>query len=79
MTDQNTISRESDLSGQEYQWGFVTDVETDLAPKGLNEDIVRLISQKKDEPDWLLKWRINAFRHWCHLNESQGEPDWAMI
>ena len=53
MTTQKTISRETDLSGQEYQWGFVTDVETELAPKGLNEDIVRLISEKKGEPEWL--------------------------
>ena len=79
MTNQNTISRESDLSGQEYQWGFVTDVETDLAPKGLSEDIVRLISSKKDEPAWLLEWRLKAYRHWVQLSESEGEPDWAMI
>ncbi len=79
MTTQKTISRETDLSGQEYQWGFVTDVETELAPKGLNEDIVRLISEKKGEPEWLLEWRLKAFKHWESLNESEGEPGWAMI
>lgn len=79
MTTQKTISRETDLSGQEYQWGFVTDVETELAPKGLNEDIVRLISEKKGEPEWLLEWRLKAFKYWESLNESAGEPDWAMI
>ena len=79
MTTQKTISRETDLSGQEYRWGFVTDVETELAPKGLNEDIVRLISEKKGEPEWLLEWRLKAFKYWESLNESEGEPDWAMI
>jgi len=79
LTTQKTISRETDLSGQEYQWGFVTDVETELAPKGLNEDIVRLISEKKGEPEWLLEWRLKAFKYWESLNESEGEPDWAMI
>ena len=75
MTTQKTISRETDLSGQEYRWGFVTDVETELAPKGLNEDIVRLISEKKGEPEWLLEWRLKAFKYWESLNESEGEPD----
>jgi len=79
LANQKTISRDSDLSGQEYQWGFVTDVETDLAPKGLNEDIVRLISSKKDEPAWLLEWRLKAYHHWVQLSDSEGEPDWAMI
>jgi len=79
LTTQKTISRETDLSGQEYRWGFVTDVETELAPKGLNEDIVRLISEKKGEPEWLLEWRLKAFKYWESLNESEGEPDWAMI
>ena len=79
MTNQNTISRESDLSGGEYKWGFVTDIETDLAPKGLNEDIVRLISAKKEEPAWLLDWRLRAYKHWSELEQGQGEPQWAMI
>ena len=79
MTNQNTISRESDLSGGEYKWGFVTDVETDLAPKGLSEDIVRLISAKKEEPEWLLEWRLKAYRHWVELEKAEAEPTWAMI
>ncbi|MBA31559.1 MAG: Fe-S cluster assembly protein SufB [Chloroflexi bacterium] len=79
MTNKNTISRNSDLSGDEYQWGFTTDVETELAPKGLNTDIVKLISSKKDEPAWLLDWRIKAYENWEKLNKSEGEPDWAMI
>ena len=79
MTSQNTISRTSDLSGQEYQYGFVTDIETDLAPKGLNEDIVRLISSKKREPEWMLEWRLKAYRYWVELNESESEPEWANV
>tara|TARA_Y100000748_G_C15486620_1_gene484968 strand:- start:153 stop:1616 length:1464 start_codon:yes stop_codon:yes gene_type:complete len=79
LTNKNTISRNSDLSGDEYQWGFTTDVETELAPKGLNTDIVKLISSKKDEPAWLLDWRIKAYENWEKLNKSEGEPDWAMI
>ncbi len=79
MATQNTISRKSDMSGQEYQWGFVTDIETDLAPRGLNEDIVRLISSKKGEPEWMLEWRLKAYRHWVKLNEAEGEPEWANV
>ena len=79
MTNQNTISRESDLSGGEYKWGFVTDVETDLAPKGLSEDIVRLISAKKEEPEWLLDYRLKAYAHWVELEKNDAEPTWAMI
>ena len=63
------------MSGQEYQWGFVTDIETDLAPKGLNEDIVRLISSKKGEPEWMLEWRLKAFRHW----EKLECPTWPHV
>ncbi len=79
MTNKNTISRNSDLSGDDYQWGFTTDVETELAPKGLNPDIVKLISKKKEEPKWLLDWRMKAYKNWEKLNKSEGEPDWAMI
>ncbi len=50
------------LATREYKYGFVTDVEQDAAPRGLNEDIVRLISAKKDEPAWLLEWRLKAYR-----------------
>ena len=79
MTNKKTISRTSDLSNDEYQWGFTTEVDTELAPKGLNADIVRLISSKKQEPKWLLDWRMHAYENWTKINKSEGEPDWAMI
>ena len=52
------------LTSKEYKYGFVTDIESDIAPPGLNDDIVRLISSKKEEPAWLLEWRLKAFHHW---------------
>ena len=51
------------LATQEYKYGFVTDVEAETIPKGLNEDVIRLISEKKKEPEWLLEWRLKAYRH----------------
>lgn len=60
---------------REYQYGFVTDVETDSAPPGLNEDIVRLISRKKNEPEFMLEWRLKAFRHWLTMEE----PAWPQV
>ena len=71
------ISRTSTDISKDYKWGFVTDIEADLAPKGLNEDIVRLISKKKNEPEWLLEWRLKAYRHW--LNQEDKEPKWAKL
>src|SRR6187549_3525295 len=59
----------------EYKWGFVSDFESDNAPKGLSEDIVRFISKKKDEPEWLLEWRLKAFRHWLTMTE----PKWPNV
>jgi Fe-S cluster assembly protein SufB len=64
-----------ELAKQEYKYGFVTDVETDSIPVGLNEDVVRLISSKKDEPEWLLEWRLNAFRVWLKMSE----PEWHNV
>ena len=61
--------------GEQYKYGFVTDIDVDLAPKGLNEDIVRLISDKKGEPEWLLEWRLKAYRHWLTMEE----PDWQKV
>ena len=58
-----------------YKWGFSTDIEMDMAPKGLNEDIIRLISARKNEPEWLLKWRLKAYAAWLKMEE----PDWAMV
>src|SRR2546427_6041078 len=60
---------------QEYKYGFYTDVEVDAAPPGLNEDIIRLISRKKNEPDWLTEWRLKAYRHWLTLKE----PTWPKV
>ena len=58
-----------------YKYGFVTDIESDKAPKGLNEDIIRFISSKKDEPEWMLEWRLKAFAVWQKMNT----PDWAKL
>ncbi|MCT6856058.1 MAG: Fe-S cluster assembly protein SufB, partial [Bombella apis] len=63
------------LAKSNYEWGFETDVEMDLAPKGLNEDIVRLISARKKEPQWMLEWRLKAFRSW----QEMSEPNWAKV
>jgi Fe-S cluster assembly protein SufB len=63
------------LVQQEYKYGFVTDVETESAPPGLNENIIRLISHKKKEPEWLLEWRLKAFRHW----QTMPEPTWQFV
>ena len=73
MSDENKIVE--DLTQSEYKWGFVTDIEADEAPKGLNEDIIRFISKKKDEPDWMTEWRLKAFKHWQTLQE----PKWPNV
>jgi Fe-S cluster assembly protein SufB len=59
----------------EYKYGFVTDIETDVVPKGLNEDVIRLISKKKNEPEWMLNWRLKAFRQW----QKMEEPKWPNV
>jgi Fe-S cluster assembly protein SufB len=64
-----------ELANQEYRYGFTTDLDTDLAPKGLNEEIIRLISSKKNEPEWLLEWRLRAYQHWLTL----PEPAWQQV
>ncbi len=61
--------------GEKYKYGWETDIEMDYAPKGLTEDIVRLISQKNDEPEWMTEWRLEAYRRWLKMEE----PDWALI
>ncbi len=63
------------LARSEYKYGFVTDLETDTVPRGLSEDVVRLISAKKNEPDWLLEWRLRAYRLWL----TRPEPSWANV
>lgn len=63
------------LVKQEYKYGFYTDVEVDAAPPGLNEDIIRLISRKKNEPEWMMEWRLKAYRHWLTMEE----PAWPKV
>src|SRR5579871_6225102 len=64
-----------EFAKQEYKYGFVTDIETETIPKGLSEDTVRLISAKKSEPEWLLEWRLKAYRHWLTMTE----PEWQNV
>ena len=70
---QQTVDHVENL--EKYKHGFVTEIEQDFAPKGLNEDIVRFISAKKDEPEWMLEWRLDAFRRW----QAMDEPQWAKV
>ena len=56
-----------ELAEQKYKYGFVTDIDADTAPKGLNEDIIRFISANKTEPEWLLEWRLKAYRFWLTM------------
>lgn len=72
---EDKISALDAVSGDAYKYGFVTDIEAETAPKGLNEDIIRFISAKKGEPDWLLDFRLKAYRHWIGLTE----PRWAKV
>jgi len=65
----------TDSINQEYKYGFVTDIEQEKIPPGLNEDVVKLISKKKNEPEWLCEWRLKAYRHWLKM----VEPDWAKV
>lgn len=71
-TETNTIEN---LANREYKYGFVTDIEADTAPRGLNEDIIRFISAKKQEPEFMLEWRLKAYRHWLTMEE----PVWANV
>ena len=73
MTAVSTDVRE--LASQEYQYGFTTEIDTEFIPRGLSEDVIRLISAKKNEPDWLLDWRLQAYRHWLTLEE----PNWQNV
>ena len=72
----NTVE---DLALREYKYGFVTDIESDTVPPGLNEEIIRFISAKKNEPEFMLEWRLKAYRYWAKLEKSQAEPKWAMV
>ncbi|MBI4231313.1 MAG: Fe-S cluster assembly protein SufB, partial [Planctomycetes bacterium] len=64
-----------ELADREYRYGFVTPIEEDSIPKGLDEGVVRFISQKKGEPSWLLEWRLKAYRHW----RTMKEPVWSNV
>jgi Fe-S cluster assembly protein SufB len=68
-----------ELANREYKWGFVTDVEEERIAKGLNEDVIRLISEKKGEPEFMLQWRLKAYRHWASLERAEAEPKWANV
>ena len=72
---QETIDQVRLIDVDQYKYGFVTDIESDRAPQGLNEDIVRFISAKKNEPEWLLEWRLDAYRRWLTMRE----PTWAKV
>ena len=61
---QETIDAVAEIDVDKYKYGFTTEIESDKAPKGLNEDVIRFISAKKDEPEWMLKWRLEAFERW---------------
>src|SRR5665213_4133902 len=76
MTTANTIQ---DLANREYKWGFVTVVDEDRIPKGLSEDTIRLISAKKNEPEFMLEWRLKAYRHWATLERTEAEPTCANV
>ena len=75
MSESNDEKILAEVTGSEYKYGFTTDIESENAPKGLNEDIIRFISSKKEEPDWLLEWRLDAFKKW----QQMEEPDWANV
>jgi Fe-S cluster assembly protein SufB len=72
---QETIDQVREIDVDQYKYGFETEIETDKAPKGLNEDIIRFISEKKQEPDWMLQWRLEAYRRWLTMEE----PTWARV
>ena len=72
---EETVARVREIDVDQYKYGFFTDIESVKAPKGLNEDIVRFISAKKDEPEWLLEWRLEAYRRWLTMTE----PTWSSV
>ncbi len=72
---QETVEQVKGLAVEQYKYGFFTDIESEKAPKGLNEDIVKFISAKKGEPEWMLEWRLDAYRRWRNLDE----PSWAKV
>ena len=75
MSKESSTTTLEDYTRSDYKYGFTSNIDTELIPKGLNEDIVRLISSKKEEPQWLLDWRLKAFNHW----EKMTEPKWPNV
>src|SRR5215813_8719408 len=75
----STVDHIQDLTKQEYKWGFVTAVEEDRLPNGLSEDIIRAIASKKDEPEFMLEWRLKSYRYWAEQEQKQAEPKWANV
>ena len=69
----------AEFTDGDYKYGFVTDIEAETAPKGLNEDTVRFISAKKNEPEWLLAFRLKALKRFFEMLEKAEEPSWAMV
>lgn len=72
---QETIDAVKEIDVDKYKYGFATDIESEMAPKGLNEDVIRFISAKKEEPEWMLDWRLEAYRRWLTMDE----PEWARV
>ena len=75
-TSTNTVQ---ELANREYKYGFVTEIDADRAHRGLSEDVVRLISAKKNDPDWMSEWRLKAYRYWLTLEKADRQPNWANI
>jgi Fe-S cluster assembly protein SufB len=75
----STVDQIQDLTKQEYKWGFVTAVEEDRLPNGLNEEIIRAIAAKKGEPEFMLEWRLKSYRYWASQEQKQAEPKWANV
>ena len=75
-TDMNVVH---EIAAKDYEWGFVTEIEEDRIPKGLSEDVIRLISAKKQEPEFMLDWRLNAYRYWVSQEKADAEPKWANV
>src|SRR6201991_5079540 len=75
MADLDTIERVREIDVDKYKYGFETAIETEKAPKGLSEDVIRFISAKKSEPQWMLDWRLDAYRRW----QTMREPTWAKV
>src|SRR5437667_5560727 len=67
-----------DILSREYPYGFVTEIDEDSVAAGLSEDVVRIISAKKNEPEWMLEWRLKAYRKWLEMKD-QGEPAWPNV